>query len=368
MREPCRPRAPRHDDHQRGDGRGRCARPDRRRAARHARRLPRRRGHGAGRQLRGLAAGRGLERQVPRLGQRRHGRRGELRRHGGGGPPRLRRREHRHRARPSRNGRVRRLLGHRPPRPRGRLRPPLAAPDGHPRADRHQHVLRARAGLLLLCRLLEGRPTGPDGGPALPGGLRRDRRRQSGQRLDALLRRGAPLVRARDAARPRELLPAEQGPAAGRRGQRRLRRARRARGRRARRPAGLRLRPRHPRLPRRAGRRELPHAGSGPGSSGHLGRLAKLRRRGRLPGPRPGRRERARRRLAGVGDRRRAVHQPPLAGGRRLLQVHGVRGARLGLPRVRLRRGPGVRAREGRPGPRRRRPRSQRPAGTAAAS
>ena len=78
-------------------------------------------------------------------------------------------------------------------------------------------------------------------------------------------------------------------------------------------------------------------------------------RRGEPLYPGPGSRRRGRtRRVGAVGHRRRAVHQPALARGGGLLPPHGVRGSGLGLPVVRLRRGPGLRPREGRPRPRRR--------------
>ena len=57
-------------------------------------------------------------------------------------------------------------------------------------------------------------------------------------------------------------------------------------------PRAWRFRPRHAHLSGGPGRCRLPHAGAGRGGPGHLGRLPQLGRRGRLPGPRAGRRER----------------------------------------------------------------------------
>ena len=138
-----------------------------------------------------LAAGIGLEREVPRGGQRGVGRTHQLHRQPPGphrcGAAGLRGRQHRHRARRlTDDGRQ---LHPRPSREAGRLRVP-----GRPRDDRQGQgdrggLLRRPAEALVLHRLLAGGDAGGGGGEAVPRGLRRHRRRGAGQSDDALQRR-----------------------------------------------------------------------------------------------------------------------------------------------------------------------------------
>ena len=146
---------------------------------------------------------------------------------------------------------------------------------------------------------------------------------------------------------PESYVPPREAAAAGECSQRGMRRPGWDRGRRPRRPAAVRVRPGGPHVRGRPRGERLPDAAAGCGGQGDLGRLARLVGRGDIPGSRPGRREWPGRRLGGLGDRTGTVRQPALARGGRLLQVHGVRGSRLELPRIRLRHGPRLRARQG---------------------
>ncbi len=136
-----------------------------------------------------------------------------------------------------------------------------------------QGLLRQRADVLVLRRLLAGGTSRPDGGSALSGGLRRDHRRRSGARLDAPDDR-----RAVDRCR---VTPQERGdrPAAGEAGPHHadsaqyVRRSRQRPAGLSRRAATLRLRSVAAAVPRRWPV-QLPDAGAGPG------------READLPGPR----------------------------------------------------------------------------------
>ena len=132
-----------------------------------------------GNQDRGLAAVSGVEPQVPGGRQRRVQRRDRARRDGGGAWPRLRRRLHRY---GSRGGQ--REVRLRSPGKGDRLRLARGArDDGGCEEDRRGPLWRRRD-VLVLERMLRGRPPGDEGSAAFPRGLRRHHRRCAGPRLD----------------------------------------------------------------------------------------------------------------------------------------------------------------------------------------
>ncbi len=338
MREPRRAPAPGHDDHARRSRRERCVQPAPRRAAgaRAARRLcgspgvlPRDRDAHADTRLghpdRGLAARRGLERQVPGGGQRRLA--GGDRPPGSrrSAPPRLRDRGHGHGTHERRDGRE---LGARPPGEGDRLRLAGRAPDDGARQGDRGGFLRRAAEALLLERLLLGRQAGAEGSPAVPGGLRRHRRRRARERLDAS--HGVVGVGGARRSQGQGQLHSTgevRAPAQG--GARRLRRARRSHGPPDRRPPAVPLRPRRPALHRRR-RAELPDGRPGRLRAAALRPGHVLERKGVLPGARAGQRARL-----GLPARR------PGADGDRLhaLQVPRARRPGVGSPHDRLRQG-----------------------------
>ena len=126
--------------------------------------------------IRGVAAGRKLERQVAIGRQRGMGGNGQLSGDGDGGRRRVRRGEHGH----GPCGRQREL--HR--RSSGetdRLRRAGRARNDRRGQGRGRRVLRPRAESVLLQRVLDRRTPGADGSPALPGRLRRHHLRRARQ-------------------------------------------------------------------------------------------------------------------------------------------------------------------------------------------
>ena len=87
-----------------------------------------------------------------------------------------------HQHRPRRRRRAARHLRHELPEAR-RLRLPRRAHDGGRGQAHRRRLLCPRRRLLLLGRLLDRRPPGPDQRPALPAGFRRHRRRRAGAEL-----------------------------------------------------------------------------------------------------------------------------------------------------------------------------------------
>ena len=145
-------------------------------------------------QLRGVAAGQRLERQVSVVGRRRLRRRVELHaRRAGRRSRRTAAARLRHRVDRYGPSQHRRVLGDRPSRARRRLRLPVEA-SGHRGGQGPDHrVLRQAARSLVLQLLLERRPAGPDRAAALCRGLRR----RGGRRavgLPVALERGDCLV------------------------------------------------------------------------------------------------------------------------------------------------------------------------------
>ena len=155
-------------------------------------------------QGRGLAAGLGMERQVSGGGQRRLRRRRALPGHGSRGAGRLRDGGHRYRPR-----RQHRRVRPRPSREGGGLRLSRHPRDDGGRQARHRRALRPGPAVLVLQRLLTGRPPGDHQRAALSGRLRRHRRRRGGMGSDAQPRRAAgaepddePLAGGGDSAQP----------------------------------------------------------------------------------------------------------------------------------------------------------------------
>ena len=125
-------------------------------------------------QDRNLAAGRGLERQIPGGRERRLERVHSIRGAGDGVAARLRGRLDRHRAR-GRHGELR----SRPSREADRFRLSRGARDGARRQGHHRCALRRGAALLVFYGLLGRRPAGVHGGAALSRGFRGHRRGRS---------------------------------------------------------------------------------------------------------------------------------------------------------------------------------------------
>ena len=135
---------------------------------------------GLGHPVRGVAPRRALERQVPSDGQRRRRRGARPCVDGGAAVTRLCGGSHRHRP----SGRTRGFrLGRRPPGETDRLPVPCRARAHRRRQSDHGGALRGSARQVVLERLLDGRPPGSQGSPALSRGLRCDRRRRAREQL-----------------------------------------------------------------------------------------------------------------------------------------------------------------------------------------